>query len=145
MSDEKKVTVIDATSLIYSTDVPTKELELERTIGGAKFSQKFTRNNPVSLEQVGLIADVLAKNWSSTDKTYTGEDVIVSMFTGSLDLYVRSKLVPALEARVDGPGKVIDKAAKGLSVALGMTEAEARVTVITQMKAAGKLPADYSA
>lgn len=59
-------------------------------------------------------------------------------------LSVRQNVRSALETRLEGPEKSIEKTVKANLVS-GMfeTEAEAREFVITRLKATGKLPADY--
>ena len=113
-----------------TTGAPAVEKELKRTVGGKDYVLSFTRNEAKTLDHVIAISTAIAANWSTADKKYEAEEVLCQYFNGSLDLGTRAALAGVLESQVEGPGKQIDKAAKSLALALGISEAEAREIVV---------------
>ena len=127
MSDEIR---FPSVNLSVTTEAPTVEKELYRAIGGKDYYQPFTRNDATTLDHCIAIATAVAVKESTTEKKVEAETVLARLFIAAYDLSLRPPLAAKLEAQVEGPGKQIDKAAKALSVALGISEAEARDQVV---------------
>lgn len=132
MSEE--VTKLESKNMVVTTEAPTVEKELNRTVGGKDYTLPFTRNNADSLDNVIAICTAIATSESTEKDKVDAEVVLARYFNSAYDLSIRAKLAPQLEAQVEGPGKQIDKAAKSLALALGISEAEAREIVVKGRK-----------
>lgn len=111
-------------------DAPVVEKEMKRTVGGKDYVLPFLMNEAKTLDHAIAISTAIAESWSGGEKKYDAEEVLCQRFNGSNDLATRAALAGTLEAQVEGPGKQIDKAAKSLALALGISEAEAREIVV---------------
>lgn len=123
-------TTLEKKDMTVTKDAPVVEKELKRTVGGKDIVLPFNRNEAKKLDDVIAIATALATSESTESEKVDAETVIARYFNAAYDLSVRAKLVPQLESQIEGPGKQIDKAAKALAVALGISEAEAREQVV---------------
>jgi len=138
---EKQAVTKPMVIMTYTDKAPTVEKTINRDFSGTAYVQPFTRNNAGTFEDVSTICEAVAESWNKgvtveADKS-TGESVLVQFFNSALDLYVRSKVGPQLEASVEGPAKTIEKAAKSLAPALGLTLEQARDMIIAQRKSSG--------
>lgn len=129
MSETKK---LNPTSLVYTDTAPVVTKTLSRSFGGIDYEQDFQRNEAKTLENCVAIATAIAAKESTETEKVDPETVLSRMFNSSLDLLVRAKLAPALEAAVEGPAKIIEKAAKAMATAFGISIDEAREQVKKQ-------------
>lgn len=106
-----------------------------------------------ALDADGMAIICKGKIEPKTEKPFEGEDTRTDVqkligacdhFNYGFNLSQRQAARSALETRIEGPEKSIEKAVKA-NMAAGMfdTESETREFVIGRMKAQGKLPADY--
>jgi len=123
--------------VVVTQDAPVVERKLERTVGGGDHCQPFRRNDARNLDHCVAISSAVAAVETTDSKKVDAEEVLARFFMIGYDLNIRAKLAPQLEARVEGPGKQIDKAAKALAAALGITEQEAREQVVAGRVARG--------
>lgn len=133
----EEATTLELVREVHTTKAPVVKKEMKRNIGQKDYILPFERNEAKTLDNCIDIATAIAQSESTDSKKVEAEEILAAYFNSALDLSVRARLAPRLEAQVEGPGKQIDKAAKALSVALGVTEAEARDIVVTQRTSRG--------
>lgn len=116
-------------------DTPVVDKEINRSANGKDYTKPFSRSNAKTLEDASKIAQGVRDIRGHSDET--AESVLVDFFNSAFDLYVRARFNPLVESDVSGPDKLIDKAAKAISDALGIPLEDARAQVVAQRKERG--------